>query len=162
MIILVIRMENEIMRVRARDGREYIFLKVDKEGSRVIGKGRLTRIIPKRDFIEFQVFDAKSGKLVGVRALDKKTGESFNMMVKKDYRGIGIAKGLQAVVEKEAAESGIKKLWGQASKDAVGFHKKQGYEVIGPKGNRILVEKRPNADLEFKIGAKRKRRGRRR
>jgi predicted GNAT family N-acyltransferase len=71
------------------------------------------------------------------------------MVVRKDYRGKGIAVGLTKFATKEALKQGYKKIWMQAQLHATKTYEKAGFKVTSSKPYDLWNLGIPHVNMEY-------------
>lgn len=84
------------------------------------------------------------GKIIGTMTL--KADEVKTLFIDPKYQGNGLGTKLMDLLEKEAKDKALSKIWGVAALSAVDFYKARGYVVVGEKlhpewGKGIIIEK---------------------
>ncbi|MBM3232256.1 GNAT family N-acetyltransferase [Candidatus Pacearchaeota archaeon] len=69
------------------------------------------------------------GKIIGVSML--REGEVTKVFIDPEYQGRGIGKQLMNLIEKEAINRGIRKLWLISSLPAIKFYENLGWKTVG-------------------------------
>ena len=72
----------------------------------------------------------EDGKIVGFSDYNMETNELSGLYMKPDYTNRGIGEKLLEIIEEDAREEGLNKLWCKSTITAKEFYRKHGYEII--------------------------------